>query len=195
MILFTIRPGFLLIAAVYTAFGGRLCAAFIAAVLLHEITHAFTAQALGGKITGVTLGADGISIKKEGLMSYPKEMLAVLAGPVANLAAGVIAAAFAGENDAAYFFAGVNVALGIFNLIPASGFDGGRALKLIFSCLFSLNFAEKALLCISVLSAAAVILCGVVFYIKTGNKTFLLFAGVYTAWIIVYSIHRNSEDC
>jgi Zn-dependent protease len=194
MIYFTFKPGFLLVAAVYAALGGRLCAAFVAAVLLHELAHAFAIEALGGKIIGITLAADGISLKKEGLMSYSKEAVAVLAGPAANLAAGIVSALLAGKNEAAYFFAGVNVALGVFNLIPASGFDGGRVLKLVFSCLVSPDFAGRALVWVSALSAVTVLACGGVFLARTGNGIFLLFAGVYTVWIIVYSISRKNED-
>ena len=62
-------------------------------------------------------------------LSYPKELLAVLAGAGVNLLLAVIFARVSGD----YLFGGANFLLGVYNLLPVQGLDGWRALYLLIA--------------------------------------------------------------
>jgi len=80
----------------------------------------------------LTLGGMRIVTEKGKQLSYAGELLAVLAGPGINLALAVVCA---GGGEAWQLFAGANLVLGIFNLLPLPGLDGGRIICLLFRLL------------------------------------------------------------
>ena len=66
----------------------------------------------------------------------PEELAAALAGPAANLAAAWLCC----RAEGGALFAGLNLALGCFNLLPVGRLDGGRALH----CLLSMSIGPAA---------------------------------------------------
>lgn len=126
-----ISPGFLLMISLFLFLdesGVALC--ILAACALHEGGHLIVLRAVGGRVKEFDLTLNGARIQTErgrGL-SYEGELLAVLAGPGVNL---ILAVACAGLGEKCYLFSGVNLALGIFNLLPLPGLDGGRTLRLL----------------------------------------------------------------
>lgn len=162
-----LRAGFIVVAAAGMLFApGGLIVTFLAAAVLHELGHIAVLYALGGRVERVRVSAIGAEIvcRKERL-SYKRELAVYLAGPIASAAVGVVCAfaARALASDPLYIFAGANVLLGAFNLLPCRGLDGGGALRIASLMAFDrevaaldwLHYAVGAALMILGLWAAA----------------------------------------
>ena len=104
-------------------------------------------------------------------MSYPGELAAALAGPAANLAAAWLCC----RAEGGALFAGLNLALGCFNLLPVGRLDGGRALH----CLLSMSIgpaAEEAEAVLDRVLIAFLLALGVLLIGWGGSFTLLLVA-------------------
>ena len=126
----------------YWAMGVIAALAFFVCVLLHELGHATVARARGMQIRGITLFLFGGVAELEGEPpSAATEFLMAIAGP---LVSAVLTALFWGLSwvGAAWgwpaqvvlvllYLAWINLAVLIFNLIPAFPLDGGRVLRSI----------------------------------------------------------------
>lgn len=130
-----ISPGFLLLWALFFFLDKEAIAPWaLAACAIHELAHVAALYAAGGRVGAFRLTAAGAELTGErgkGL-SYGGELLSVLAGPGANLFLAVVSAR-GGEEW--YPFAGLNLCLGVFNLLPMPGLDGGRAVRLLLCML------------------------------------------------------------
>ena len=94
-----------------------LVAAALAA-LFHEICHALAVKLMGGRILGMTLDAGGLSMEVSDLNGW-QELICALAGP-----GGSFLLAMAPIPTVRI----CAVVQGLFNLIPLTPLDGGRAL-------------------------------------------------------------------
>lgn len=103
-------------------------------VLLHELGHSLTARHFGVEVSHISLTPlGGVAWMSEIPRDVRIETLVALAGPAVNLALAALAspllllggwiAGFAG------IFIYINLALGLFNLVPAFPMDGGRVLR------------------------------------------------------------------
>lgn len=126
-----VSPGFLVLTALLLFLDREGTApAVLAAWLVHEGGHLLLLYGVGGRVRKVELTLNGVKIEAEqgrGL-SYTGELLSVLAGPGINLA---LALGCARLGEGWYLFSGANLALGIFNLLPIPGLDGGRVFTLL----------------------------------------------------------------
>jgi Zn-dependent protease/CBS domain-containing protein len=111
--------------------------AFFASILLHELGHAVQARREGMEIDGITLWLFGGVARFAGMFpSAGAEFRIAVAGPVVSL---VLGAGFVGGSmvsglpepvDAVTAWLGfINLALLVFNLLPALPLDGGRMLR------------------------------------------------------------------
>jgi Zn-dependent protease/predicted transcriptional regulator len=117
-----------------------LMAAVFTVIVLHELGHALVARHFRVRTIDITLLPIGGISHLERIPQRPlEELLVAIAGPVVNGVLAVLAFAVAGALQATGVrsnagvlvteFARYNVALGVFNLIPALPMDGGRVLR------------------------------------------------------------------
>lgn len=126
-----------------------------ASVTLHELGHSFQAIKLGVRVRDITLmPMGGLARMEEIPEDSQKELRIALAGPLVNfgIAALLIAAGFlldaralvsleelqASLGQASWsgllaYLTSANLALGLFNLIPAFPMDGGRILRALLA--------------------------------------------------------------
>jgi Zn-dependent protease/CBS domain-containing protein len=126
-------------ALAYWVAGAIGAVAFYACLLAHELAHALVAIRNGVKVAGITLWLFGGVSQLDG---EPKnagaEALIAGVGPLTSLAVALIAFVLALlpfpplAADLIAWLALVNVALALFNLVPAFPLDGGRLLGAFF---------------------------------------------------------------
>ena len=95
------------------------------ACLLHELGHLAVLRGLGVPVGRIRLTVVGAELEVLAPISYGRELAAALAGPAVNL---VLALALC-RLECGRVFAGINLMLALFNLLPVGGLDGGRALR------------------------------------------------------------------
>ena len=187
-----VSGGFLLLAALlwYLDEDGTLLLAGVACVL-HEVAHCAAIWGLGGRISRLRLSVTGAELTLSGTrpLGHTAQFLAAVSGPVANLAAALLAARLAerGGGEALWVFAGLNLGLAGFNLLPMSQLDGGRALHSLAG-IFLPETAADALAAVLSWTACAVILVlgGLLFWQNRANFTMLL-----TALWLAYANSRS----
>ena len=126
--------------AAYWLAGAVGAGLFLGSLLAHEIGHALVARRAGLAVRGITLWLLGGVAQLEDEPASPRDELRVaIVGPAVSLALagafGVAAAVLSVVGApallvvmAAWLALG-NVALGVFNLLPAAPLDGGRVLR------------------------------------------------------------------
>lgn len=124
--------------------------ASLGAAVLHESGHLLAAMLLGIPLRSLDIGMFGASLKVRGsLISYPKEFLLCAAGPAMNFLSAAlvcIISEYRGYcSEYGEWFASVSLMLGVLNLIPAEGFDGGRMLSVAVSSCFGPRASAKIL--------------------------------------------------
>lgn len=111
--------------------------AVFGSVVLHELGHALTARRFGIRTRDITLlPIGGVANLQVRSMKPRTELWVALAGPAVNVAitaAIALMGAFMPLPDFLWNLAAVNVALAVFNMIPAFPMDGGRVLRAALS--------------------------------------------------------------
>jgi Zn-dependent protease/predicted transcriptional regulator len=121
----------------YWAAGAAGAIVFYGCLLAHELSHALVARRSGMKVSGITLWMFGGVSRLDGdPKSAGTEALIAGVGPLTSFAVALIALALALAtsanalvSDLLGWLAFVNLALGLFNLVPAFPLDGGRLLS------------------------------------------------------------------
>ena len=153
----------------------HLLPAALCAAAAHELGHLAAIRGAGGRVSYLRLTAAGAELRLVGTLSYRRELLCALSGPAVN-----ILLAFAAARVDAVVFAGLNLALGCFNLLPLSALDGGKALCCGVSMLFGPQAAQSLLWWMDGVMAALLLLCGGWVLWAGGNVTLLVVA----AWLM-----------
>jgi Zn-dependent protease len=188
----------LMVAVVLTVFG---------CILLHELGHALAARAFGIGTRDITLMPLGGVARLEGTGSTPfQEIVIALAGPAVNvaiafgMAAGMFVVGihpFAGllsQTPTAWEFLlsqvlASNIALVVFNLVPAFPLDGGRVFRAFLEMFTDRLTATEWAAGVAKWLALGFVLLGIF-----GNPMLLLIAGfIYLAGQAELSMVRQQQ--
>ena len=127
-------------AAAYWLAGVIGAVVLLASLLAHELSHAVVARRAGIKVSEVTLWMLGGIASLGSEAKTPKtEFRVAVSGPATSLTlAAVFAGVAAGLHafgvapivvGVAWWLSGINLLLGLFNLLPGAPLDGGRILR------------------------------------------------------------------
>lgn len=155
----------------------------LSACALHELGHICAIRLLGGEIKGLRLTAIGAELLLDGPLSYWQEGLSALAGPAVNL---FLSLAFCGLQGGVTF-AGLNLVLALFNLLPVGRLDGGRAVHCTLSLLAGPELALRARRWLDGLCTAGALSAGAFLAFFRGNVTLLLAA----LWLAALMARQN----
>ncbi len=112
---------------------------FFASILLHELAHSFVARAYGFEVPTITLFLFGGASQMAREPDRPgQEFWIAIVGPLMSFALGALFFALSGVlaepplvARVVGYLGWINVALGVFNLLPGMPLDGGRVLRAV----------------------------------------------------------------
>ena len=142
----------------------------MAACVLHELGHYGAICLMGGNVKEIRLTAIGAEMVLSRPLDYWQEGAAALAGPAVNLLLARLCCLWEGGA----LFAGINLALGCFNLLPVYRLDGGRALSCAVALLAGPDAAWRAGKWISQIIAALLLTAALLLFVLGGSVTLLL---------------------
>lgn len=125
-------PSLLIISGFILLFPTSATLALMGAVCVHEAGHLLAILATGGRVDGITVTPFGLMIaRREQVCSAKSDLAILLAGPFANLIAGLLF--FRHPLPGLSAFAADNLSFCLMNLLPVRPLDGGRALEIALS--------------------------------------------------------------
>ena len=153
--------------------------------LFHELGHYWAILALGGNIRLVRLTAVGAEMSLSGPLGYWREGVAALAGPGVNLALALIFCRW----EWGAVFAGLNLALACFNLMPVIPLDGGRAADALLAMLFGPEWGAGIMRLLEGTAMTLLLGVGAVLW-RAGGSVTLLFTALWLV-IVGVSVKKN----
>ena len=143
---------------------------FVAATVLHELGHVAAVYACGGRVRGFAPVPFGFCLRFAGMLSYWRDAVIAGGGAAMNLMSALclsVAAKYSPGVEALSLAAGVNLLLGLFNLLPALPLDGGRMLYALMAQLTDDRRALMVTRVVSLIVGAAAGALGVYILVKT----------------------------
>lgn len=178
----TISPTAPLLLALFVLLSSPLLlAALLSAALLHELGHYALLRCCGGRVTAIHITALGAEMQAAGRLSYGGELLAAAAGPVVNLAFAWLLAWLGGRWEVCYLFAGAQLMLGVFNLLPLPALDGGSILWNVAAWLTEPYTADRVTAVVG-LGAAVMLTLAAAAALLLGGSPFFLLAAAALLW-------------
>ena len=155
-----ISPGVpLLLAAFVWLASPLLLGAILSAAVCHELGHWLVLRRVGGRIQRLHITVFGAEMQVDDRrISYGGELLAAAAGPMSNLLLAAALGLLGRWWEPMYLFAGAQLVLGAFNLLPALPLDGGRILWLALAWLTEPYTAQRVLSAVSLAVSLALLL-------------------------------------
>ena len=168
-----------------------LLSALLLAALAHELGHYGMLRRLRARISAVRITALGAEMQVAGRLSYGGELLAAAAGPVTNLLLALPLAYGGRLWEVLYLFAGAQLVLGVFNLLPILPLDGGSVLWNLLAWLTEPYTADRVTGVVSFGMAALLTLAAAAALWK-GGSPFLLLAAAALLWHTI-AVNRGCQ--
>jgi Zn-dependent protease/CBS domain-containing protein len=175
--------------AVYWVLGAITALLLFASVIVHELAHSLVAKSRGLQVRSITLFIFGGVSNLAGEAKNPStEFVIAVVGPLTSFVIAAVAFVIdavvppsAAELDAVLsYLVYINVALGLFNLIPGFPLDGGRVFRaLAWSLTGSLRRGTEIAAFVGQLVAYGLLLIGFYLILVQGE----LIQGIYFAAI------------
>ena len=157
-------------------------AAVLLAALCHEWGHYGVLRCCGAVVEEVRISLYGAQIRlaERPVLSYGRELLAVLAGPAVNIGLALVIARCGAWSEVCFLFSGAQLVLGGFNLLPIRPLDGGSAMWLVLAWGSDPMAADRVMRCIE--GVMCVLLTALALWIwwQTGSPFLLL--GISGLW-------------
>ena len=115
-------------------------AAVAVAAMLHEMGHGLAAWGWSVPIRSMKLDLFGARLELGGLTGYTAELAVAAGGPLASLVCFALLRPWGAESGWTGLLGTASLGLGLVNLLPVRGLDGGRML----SCALALTAGERA---------------------------------------------------
>ena len=158
-----------------------LLSALLLAAILHELGHYWVLRRLRAQVTAIRITALGAEMQVAGRLSYGGELLAAAAGPAVNLALALLLGYGGRLWSPLYLFAGAQLVLGVFNLLPVQPLDGGSLLWNLAAWLTEPYTADRVVGVVG-FGVAALLTLAAGAALLLGGSPFLLLAAAGLLW-------------
>lgn len=187
-----VSPSAPLLLAVFVMLSSPLLlSALLLAALAHELGHYGMLRRLRARISAVRITALGAEMQVAGRLSYGGELLAAAAGPVTNLLLALPLAYGGRQWEVLYLFAGAQLVLGVFNLLPILPLDGSSVLWNLLAWLTEPYTADRVTGVVS-FGMAAVLTLAAAAALWKGGSPFLLLAAAALLWHTI-AVNRGCQ--
>ncbi len=151
------------------------------AVFMHELGHLFMMYIKESAPKRIKLIPASVQITKSFSGDYKNDILISLSGPFVNI---LLFSVFyfnykCYQNTATLYIALLNLIIGVFNLLPIKGLDGGTIFYCVLCRCTNINKAELILNLISFLSGLVLLLSAVVLTIRGKINISLYIMAIY----------------
>lgn len=161
-----------------------LMTASLLSIIIHESAHLLAIKILKIKCDSVELMYSTLRINSDINTDNKKSLAVILSGPMINFLLSPLALA---ENEYIKYFGISSLIVGVFNIIPAKGLDGGDALYHLLRALKIKN-PNVVYSLISYFSIGIIIFLGGVLILFMRSNPSLLIVGVYLLIMSFYKI-------
>lgn len=170
-----VSRGFLLLMA-WLLYRGQfgLTAQGLLACFLHELGHCLALLYFRQDIKEISITVFGAKILFPQQLSYRQELAVAVAGPAINLVLAYLCC----RTPDLLAFAGLNLALAVFNLLPVGQLDGSRILRCLLAFFLSDRRTFVVSRCVGFCFTAIFFVSGLLLALKFGNLT-LLFVSLW----------------
>lgn len=157
----------------------------LAAIALHETGHLFAFLACGEPMPQLAGRQFGLLLTPlGGTLTYKKELIICASGPLLNLAAciALIPALRREASEASFCFFALNLFTALFNLLPISGFDGGRMLSAALSLTCPARVARAVCAAISIAGTLFFYFFALFFSFVAGGGVYPFLLAAFLLW-------------
>lgn len=154
----------------------------ILATALHETAHLLAMIIAKCKPRSISIIPAGIIITKQFAMPHRTDAVILFCGPLANL---IISAVFINILSE---FAAINFILGIFNLLPVRGLDGGELLFRFLCFLFGENRSSIILKLLNIILGIGLIFTGVMLLLHSKINLSFIILGIYILLSVIIKL-------
>ena len=182
-----ISPTAVLLVAVFALMAPIVClAAVLLAAVCHEMGHYIALRLCGGRLEGLSVSAFGaqMRIRDRNRLSYGREALCVLAGPLVNVTLSWLMSVGGKWREEFYLFAGAQLVLGVFNLLPLTALDGGRLLWIGIAWVTDPFLADKVCRVATLVLLMALAALGIILWLRH-RAGLLLLGAAGVVWCTV----------
>lgn len=150
---------------------GLYCPMVLSA-LVHEVFHIIFLMFFRCRIIGIKLVIGTVGIEYEENLNTTERIIALIAGPFANLLLAMISYILNNKELCA-----INIILALYNLLPIRGVDGGSVIECLIARFFGDRCANIILNILTIfVSLAFLVLFGYMLATKSPNYSILLFS-------------------
>ena len=158
-----------------------LLGAILSAAVCHELGHWLVLRRVGGRIQRLHITVFGAEMQVDDRrISYGGELLTAAAGPVINLLLAAAMGLLGRWWEPLYLFAGAQLVLGCFNLLPVRPLDGGRLLWLAAAWRHGPFQADRLCAAVGLAAALALTAGSTALCLRTGSAPFLMIGALGT---------------
>lgn len=130
---------------------------------LHELSHIVTSFILGSPPRELSFEFSGVRLVKSPLSSG-KELLVLIAGSGFNFILALLDFWLCGGGISLFFL--VNMSIGLINIIPVKGFDGGEIVLILLSFIFPIEKSERVFYILENIFIISILAGAVFFYLR-----------------------------
>ncbi len=162
----------------------------ILAVAMHESGHLFAMWLLESTPKSIRLIPASVQITRSINGKYKNDILIAVSGPFVNLVLFVTLYVnfLAFKNETVLYYSLINLIVGVFNLLPVTGLDGGTALFSLLAKKFDINRALLILRIITLILATAVTFLAVTLTIRGQLNVSVYIVAIYLFVSVIIKI-------